>query len=588
MARLRGARGLEEKERKARHSHVLEWPEKDRPERIGLQKPNTGRASVLVHCSQDPSQELKKAEQPMKRAKTPTFLLELPLRIDWSQERRVRAHLEAARCLYNALLGEAMKRLRQMRNDPAWNKARAIPGSHKQERAHAFSALRKTYHFSEYELHEYAKDARGSWIAEHIESTMAQTLATRAYHAANRVCVGKAKRVRFRSQGRGIGSVEGKRNDVGLRFLLDPNAGDGGFLLWNSLVVPAIINWRDPMVRHGLRHPIKYVRLVRRKASSPQAQGTDKDGNRYFVQLVLAGHAFIKPKHEEVGQDIIGLDIGPQTLAIVPREGKADLVMFCEELAPDARKKRRLQRKMERQRRANNPDNFDEKGRVKKAGKTRLRWRESKRYQATRRQHANTERRLAAHRKSLHGKLAHRIVQVGTTIHIEKTSFKAWQKQYGRSIGLRAPGLFVAHLTRIVAKTGGTLLEVSAFQTKLSQYCHHCGRYRKKPRSQRWHTCECGCGPVQRDLYAAFLLAYLEPDQIIPSVTQHVWEGTEPCLRAVMEDLQQRANAGQHLPQSMGLLASRKAARARARRLKSPAYLHQEPCFSDGEQGNGG
>jgi hypothetical protein len=113
---------------------------------------------------------------------------------------------------------------------------------------------------------------------------------------------------------------------VGLRFVLDPNAGDGGFLIWNSLVVPAIINWCDPVVQHGLRHRIKYVHLVRRKASSPQAQGTDKDGNRYFVQLILAGHAFIKPKHEEVGQDIIGLDIGPQTLAIVPREGKADLV----------------------------------------------------------------------------------------------------------------------------------------------------------------------------------------------------------------------------------------------------------------------
>ena len=277
----------------------------------------------------------------MKRAKTPTLLLELPLRIDWSQESRVRAHLEAARCLYNALLGEATKRLRQMRNDPAWQSARAIPHSHKQERAQAFSALRKTYHFSEYDLHEYAKDARCSWIAEHIDSTMAQTLATRAYQAANRVVVGKAKRVRLRSRGRGIDSVEGKRNDVGLRFVLDPNAGDGGFLIWNEQVIPALIDWRDPVIQHGLRHPIKYVRLVRRKASSHQAQGADHDGNRYFVQLILEGRAFIKPKHEEVGKDIIGLDIGPQTLAIVPREGKADLVTFCEELAPDARKKRR-------------------------------------------------------------------------------------------------------------------------------------------------------------------------------------------------------------------------------------------------------
>jgi len=522
----------------------------------------------------------------MKRAKTPSFLIELPLQVDWSQEKQLRAHLEAARCFYNSLLSEANKRLRCMRNDPAWAEARAVPRSKKQERAQAFSALRKKYRFSEYELHEYAKRARVWWIADHIDSTMAQTLATRAYQAVNRVCVGKARRVRFRSKGRGIDSVEGKRNDVGMRFVLDANAGDGGFLIWNEQVIPAIIDWLDPVVQHGMRHKIKYVRLLRRKASSPQAQGTDHDGNRYYVQLVLEGHAFVKPKHEQLGNDTIGLDIGPSTLAIVPHEGSADLVTFCQELAPNTRKKRRLQRKMDRQRRANNPDNYDEQGRVKKG---RLHWKESKRYKATRRQHAHTERRLAAHRKSLHGNLAHRITQVGTTISIEKTSFKGWQKQYGRSIGLRSPGLFVARLARIVAKTGGTLHEVSAYQTKLSQYCHQCGQYHKKPRSQRWHKCPCGLGPVQRDLYSAFLIAYLEPEQTQPSITQHVWEGAEPRLRAVMEALQQRANEGQHLPRSMGLSAPNKgAARAGARRLKSPAYPHQEPVSPAGATGSGG
>lgn len=521
----------------------------------------------------------------MKRAKTPTFLVELPLCVDWANEKALRAHLEAARCLYNACLGEGLKRLRQMRSDPAWQAARAISRTKKQERAQAFSHLRGQYHFSEYELHEYAKLARVSWIADHIESTMAQTLASRAYQAVNRVAVGKAKRVRFRSRGRGIDSVEGKRNDVGLRFVLDPGMGDGGFLLWNSLVIPAMIDWRDPVIQHGLRHKIKYVRLVRRKASSPQARGADHDGNRYFVQLVLEGHAFIKPKHEQGGTDTVGLDIGPSTLALVGREGNAELVTFCEELAPNTRKKRRLQRKMERSRRVNNPEHYDEHGRVRKGKKQ---WKESKQYKATRRQHGNFERRLAAHRKSLHGRLAHDIVAVGKTIHIEQTSFVGWQKRYGRSIGLRAPGMFVAHLRRLVAKTGGTLVEVSAFKTKLSQYCHRCGQYVKKPLWQRLHSCPCGCGPVQRDLYSAFLLAHLEPEQTLPSITQSAWEGAEPRLRAVMEGLQQRANEGQRLPQSMGLLASGKAARARARRLKSPPYPHQEPVFSPEETGSVG
>jgi len=129
----------------------------------------------------------------MKRTKTPTFLIELPLRLTWGQERHVRGSLEAARCLYNALLGEANRRLHRMRNDPAWQAACAIPRTHKQERAQAFAALRKQYCFSEYELHEYAKCARVSWIADHIDSTMAQTLATRAYQAVNRLSRGQSK-----------------------------------------------------------------------------------------------------------------------------------------------------------------------------------------------------------------------------------------------------------------------------------------------------------------------------------------------------------------------------------------------------------
>ncbi len=112
---------------------------------------------------------------------------------------------------------------------------------------------------------------------------------------------------------------------------------------------------------------------------------------------------------------------------------------------------------MQRQRRANNPHNYDERGRVNKHGKRRLHWHDSRGYQATRRRHATQERKLAAHRKSLHGQLVNDLVRVGNHMQIEKTSFKGWQKMYGRSVGLRAPGLFVAHLTRIVEKTGGTL-----------------------------------------------------------------------------------------------------------------------------------
>jgi hypothetical protein len=368
-------------------------------------------------------------EQNTTPRKTPTFLLELPLRVTPGQAKRLRSHLEAARQFYNAILSEGQRRLRRMRADPAWQEARAIPRSQKLKRKRAFGVLRQQYGFSEYALHDAAKTLNCAWIADHLDAVLAQTLASRAYRALNRVCLGQARRARFRSKSRGISSVENKRNDTGLRFVLQrPEEGKAGYLLWQGDRLPALIDWNDPVVASGLRHSIKYARLIQRPASSARALGADQEGQRYMVQLALEGVPYHKPKHR-IGHDTVGLDLGPSTVAIVPREGIPRLEVLCAALAPDEQAIRRLQRQMDRERRATNPANSDAHGRVRKRGKQRLKWQYSKRYLATRRRKATHERKLAAHRKSLHGRLVHEIVALGTTILTEKLSYRAWQKQ---------------------------------------------------------------------------------------------------------------------------------------------------------------
>ena len=118
---------------------------------------------------------------------------------------------------------------------------------------------------------------------------------------------------------------------------------------------------------------------------------------------------------------------------------------------------------------ANNPQNYDERGRMNKHGKRRLSWKNSQGYLATRRQHARAERKLAAHRKSLHGKLVDDLVRVGNHLQFEKTSFQGWQKLYGKSASLCAPGMFVARLTRIVAKI--TLIHYQEFNAYFNASC---------------------------------------------------------------------------------------------------------------------
>ncbi|GHO47680.1 hypothetical protein KSX_58430 [Ktedonospora formicarum] len=85
----------------------------------------------------------------------------------------------------------------------------------------------------------------------------------------------------------------------------------------------------------------------------------------------------------------------------------------------------------------------------------------------------------------------------------------------------------------------------------------------------------CGVGPIQRDLYSAFLAAYLDPTHPIPSCARYqvYWEGAEARLRAAHECLIQRAKEGQVLPRSLGLT------RARARLPESLGEPPLEPAL---------
>ncbi|MDR9785789.1 MAG: zinc ribbon domain-containing protein [Peptococcaceae bacterium MAG4] len=162
---------------------------------------------------------------------------------------------------------------------------------------------------------------------------------------------------------------------------------------------------------------------------------------------------------------------------------------------------------MDRQRRANNPGNYNPDGTVKKG---KLRWKNSKRYLKTRAKFAELNRRQAAYRKSLHGKLINDILRRGNEIHLEKISYKAWQVTFGKSVNYRAPGMFVSGLKRKAEAGGGSLNEFPTNGTALSQTCQ-CGRKLKKKLSDRWHRCECGVS-AQRDLYSAFLARHVKID----------------------------------------------------------------------------
>ena len=471
----------------------------------------------------------------MKPVKADSFIVEIPLRVTPIQEKRLLARLEAARQVYNACLGQSLKRLDLLRQSKAYRRARKAPRG--KARTRALREANAAVGFREYDLHAYAAQFNHCWIGGHLDTNTIQKLAPRAFKAVQQYGFGKRGRPRFKGRNQ-MDTVEGKSNTSGIRWR------EKG-VEWRGLELEAVIDPNDPVIAHGLSRRVKYVRLVRRKL---------KGRNRFYAQLVCEGQPYQKPKNK-VGEGVVGLDIGPSTMAAVSERG-AFLAQFCAELEPRQREMRRLQRKIERQRRANNPANYNADGTIKAGPK---RWRKSGRQRRTEARLAELYRRQAAHRKSLHGQLVNRVLGMGDTIKLEKVSYRAFQRRFGRSVGMRAPGMFVERLKRKAESAGAKVEEFPTHTTRLSQTCHNCGRVVKKPLWQRWHVCECGI-VAQRDLYSAFLAMCVEGERLNAGRARRVWPGVDALLQAALSGIQP-AN-GRSLPPNFGLGRGRRQSRS--------------------------
>jgi transposase len=467
------------------------------------------------------------------RTKTPSFILELPLKTTSSDESTVLVRLDTGRQLYNACVGEALNHLDLIRQSKDFQEIQKLPktidGEPNKERTEAFKQLNQKYGFTEYDLHHYAAGIRDSWLKDHIGIHIAQKIATRAFKAVQKKAFGIAKNVRFKGKNQ-FDSLEGKNNETGLIFR-------NNTLYWSGLEIPCIVDTENDLITYGLKHRVKYCRIVRRKINGR---------NRFYLQLILKGTPFPNPDNK-IGSEEIGLDVGVGTIATVA-DTKAELKQFCSELIPDQKKKRKLQRKLDRSLRASNPDNYNENGTVKKGSKN---WIQSNRYKATSLELSETDRILAAYRKSLHGQDINEIIAMGTRIQTEKVSYKGWQKMYGKSINMRAPSMFMNSLKRKAENAGGYLFEFPTQTTKLSQICHICEQAVKKPLSQRWHIC-CGI-EMQRDLYSAFLAKCVDTETSALDIARAklLWQGMESLLSDAISRAKQTA-IGVRNPTSFG------------------------------------
>lgn len=293
---------------------------------------------------------------------------------------------------------------------------------------------------------------------------------------------------------------------------------------------------------------------------------------RVYVQITLEGSPVPKRKSDgsfrhASGTGRIGIDIGTSTVAYVSKE-KAVLRNLAERSVKRTFKQKRelirLQRKLDRSRRAMNPENFNSDGTIRRGVK--LNWTVSNRYRQTQQQLKELHRIKAANRRLAINEEVNRIRALGNEVIIEPMNFKGLQKRskqltkndkgkfnkrkrFGKSLLHRNPGYFVAQLEKVFKQTHGNVLKVPIFDYRASQYDHLSGAFEKKKLSKRWHVFETG-EKVQRDLYSAFLLycANETAQQIDPELCLKEYDqfktNHDLCIEKIIQNKQKVLNSG--------------------------------------------
>ena len=266
---------------------------------------------------------------------------------------------------------------------------------------------------------------------------------------------------------------------------------------------------------------------------------------RIFAHITIEGVAKTKfnkdgTRRHQYGKGFIGCDIGPQSIAYTSKEevGLKNHAERGASIKAREQKEARILRKMDRSRRAVNPENYNADGTIRKGKKT---WKKSNRYKKLHSQYRNICRIAAENRHLAINEGVNHMRALGNVFITEPQNAKKLQKRskkterqdkpsiiqkpdgtkqlvykykrkkrFGKSIKNRCPGYFQAQVKATFERTGGVYIEVPVTY-RASQYDHTCNKYIKKALSQRMYELANGAR-VQRDWYSSFLMYCIGTD----------------------------------------------------------------------------
>lgn len=438
------------------------------------------------------------------------FIIELLLNTEKYQEDIIDTRLECGRKIYNALLHIVLNRYNEMKKTKVYrNLYKDLTGNSKTDKDvwKQIEQMRKDYRLTE---NDFKNDIQPMYkhFKKHLNSRICQEIAINVWKAISSLFYKGGKSVHFKKFGT-FNTLSTNSTDTGILF-------DGiNTINWTKLslkikfpTTPKSKAYIEQNLFPNLDR-LKFCKIVRKEIRGKY---------KYYVQLLFQGES-VKSRYP-LGGGRVGIDIGTSTIAVVSDKDVC-LCELAENVMQLEKEKVRIQRKIDRSRRANNPNKYNENGTFKKGNTTP--WNNSKHYQVLQKQFRELCRKQVVQRKLSHGALSNYILSLGDDFYVEQMNFAGLakrstkpteyrengkckkKKRFGKSIGNRAPSLLLTILNNKLVYSNKHLNKINTQKCEASQFNHITQAYTKKSLSQRWNYIN--NVPVQRDLYSAFLIS---------------------------------------------------------------------------------
>lgn len=352
----------------------------------------------------------------------------------------------------------------------------------------------------------------------YLNSAMSEDIGINAWAAWEKKLWGEGKHISFKSNEKPLKSITTRYKTSNKKL----SGMDFDENVKNVIITVGKHKLIIPIISRGSEYDAYAIDLIKKHmfANGTIVRKTIRGKVKYELQITLKGTPYNKMR--KLGKGNVGVDIGMSMVATYGNELSLDA------LSVDKKKEYekeliKLERQMDRSRRATNPENYDEKGRIVSRDK-RKPWVYSKNYYKLRNKHSEICRRYVLERKRLQNSLSNRLLGMGDVFYVEncniasmakrakettvnpKTGRCRSKKRFGKAIKSNAPSEFLGTLKRKVTTLGGTVHDVST-QIAATQFDFSNETFKKHSLSERNVTLSNG-NRHTRDGIAAFNLKH--------------------------------------------------------------------------------